>query len=67
MSDSKIEAVGRVTAVFEAEPVPTSEQIGNLQVLLSALRILSLEGAATSFSERLAALKTKTTNTDKAG
>jgi SOS-response transcriptional repressor LexA len=62
--------VGKVERLFaeaEAEPVPTSEQIGNLQVLLSALRILSLEGAATSFSERLAALKTKTTNTDKAG
>lgn len=61
--------VGKVEQFFkeaEEEPVPTKEQIDNLYVLLGALRVLSLEGAAQSFMERLSALKTKATNTDKA-
>lgn len=51
----------------EAEPVPTKEQLDNLYVLLGALRILSLEGAAGSFMERLKTLKAKQVETDKAG
>lgn len=51
----------------EAEQIPTREQIDNLYVLLGALRVLSLEGAAQSFMERLSALKTKLATTDKAG
>jgi len=62
--------VGKVEQLFaeaENQPVPSLEQIGNLQVLLVALRILSLEGAAASFSERFAGIKAKAVNTDKAG
>ncbi|MEJ0072861.1 MAG: hypothetical protein WDN27_02105 [Candidatus Saccharibacteria bacterium] len=51
----------------EAEPVPTDEQINNLYVLLGALSVLGLDGAATSFMDRLNILKTKAANTDKAG
>jgi len=51
----------------EAEPVPTQEQLDNLYVLLGALRVLGLDGAAQSFMERLTVLKTKLTETDKAG
>lgn len=51
----------------EKEPVPTREQLNNLQVLLTALQILGLDGAAQSFMERVTALKTKAANTDKAG
>jgi len=62
--------VGKVEQFFveaEAEPVPTQEQVDNLYVLLGALRILSLDGAAQSFMERIAALKQKAADTDKAG
>jgi SOS-response transcriptional repressor LexA len=62
--------VGKVEQFFkEAEtmPVPAQEQIDNLYVLLGAMRILSLEGAAQSFMERLGALKAKSANTAKAG
>jgi hypothetical protein len=51
----------------EAEPVPTKEQIDNLYVLLGALSVLGLDGAATSFMERLNILNDKAANTDKAG
>ena len=51
----------------EAAPVPTQEQIDNLYVLLGALRVLGLDGAAQSFMERISALKSKAATTDKAG
>jgi hypothetical protein len=62
--------VGKVEQFFkeaEAEPVPTKEQLDNLYVLLGALQILSLQGAASSFVDRLNALKAKAENTDKVG
>lgn len=62
-----VNKVEQLFAEAEDEPVPLAEQIDNLQILLGALRILSLEGAAGSFAERLTALKAKATNTAKAG
>lgn len=62
--------VGKVEQFFkeaETEPVPTKEQLDNLYVLLGALRVLNLEGAATSFMERLSALKAKQADTTKVG
>lgn len=62
--------VGKVEQfVTEAEtvPVPTQEQVENIYVLLGALRVLGMDGAAQSFMERITALKTKLANTDKAG
>jgi SOS-response transcriptional repressor LexA len=54
--------VGKVEQFFadaEAEQLPTQEQLDNLYVLLGALRVLGLHGAAQSFMERLTALKAK--------
>jgi len=51
----------------EKELVPTKEMLDNLHVLLGALQILSLEAAASSFMDRLNALKLKAAQTDKAG
>jgi hypothetical protein len=51
----------------EKEPVPNKDQIDNIYVLLGALRVLGLDGAAQSFMERVTALKAKQANTDKAG
>lgn len=62
--------VGKVEQFFkeaESEPVPTPEQLDNIRILLAALRVLELEGAAQSFMERWNALKAKLANTDKAG
>ena len=62
--------VGKVEQLFaeaEAEPVPTAEQVENIYVLLGALRVLGLDGAAQSFLERVSALKEKQASTDKAG
>src|SRR5580765_1709135 len=62
--------VGKVERFFaeaEAEPVPTADQLENIYVLLGALRVLGLDGAAQSFIERLSALKTKQAETAKAG
>lgn len=62
--------VGKVQQFFteaEAEPVPTPEQLENIYVLLGALRVLGLEGAAQSFMERLSALKARQAQTAKAG
>ncbi len=62
--------VGKVEQFFkdaEAQPVPAPEQLEDIRVLLAAMRVLSLEGAAGSFMERWNTLKTKLTNTDKAG
>jgi SOS-response transcriptional repressor LexA len=54
--------VGKVEQFFagaEAEALPTQEQLDNLYVLLGALRVLGLSGAAQSFMERLATLKSR--------
>jgi SOS-response transcriptional repressor LexA len=62
--------VGKVEQFFvqaEAEPVPSPEQLENIYVLLGALRVLALDGAAQSFMERLSVLKAKQAATDKAG
>jgi SOS-response transcriptional repressor LexA len=62
-----VQKVEQFFAEAEAEPVPTSEQFENIYVLLGALRVLSLDGAAQSFMQRLAALKTRQLETDKIG
>lgn len=54
-----IEKVEQLFAEAEAEQLPSEAQIDNLYVLLGALRVLRLEGAAQSFMERFSALKTK--------
>lgn len=62
--------VGKVeqfVAEAESEPVPTTEQLENLLILLSALRVLGMDGAAQSFIERTKALQVKQANTDKTG
>lgn len=62
--------VGKVEQFFaeaEAETMPTPDQIENIYVLLGALRVLGLDGAAQSFMERLQALKLKQANTTKVG
>ena len=62
--------VGKVEQFFkEAEAEISLEQshLDNLYVLLGALRVLGLEGAAQSFTERLSALKTKLTQNTAAG
>lgn len=62
--------VGKVEQFFkdaEAEPIAVPEQLENIYVLLGALRVLGLDGAAQSFMERLQTLKTKQATTDKAG
>jgi len=54
--------VGKVEQFFaeaEAAVLPLEAQIDNLYVLLGALRVLGLDGAAQSFMERLSALKIK--------
>lgn len=54
--------VGKVEQLFteaEAQLTPQEEHLDNLYVLLGALRVLGMEGAAQSFMERLSALKAK--------
>lgn len=62
--------VAKVEQCFrEAETplIPGKEQLENLYILLAALRVLGLDGAASSFTQRLTDLKTKAAQTDKAG
>jgi hypothetical protein len=62
--------VGKVEQFFkEAETEISLQQshLDNLYVLLGALRVLGLEGAAQSFTERMSALKTKLTQNTVAG
>lgn len=42
----------------EAEALPTQTQIDAIAIVLAAMRVLGLEGAAQSFAARLTALKT---------
>lgn len=42
----------------EAQALPTRAQVDDIAVLLAAMRVLGLEGAAQSFTTRLLALKT---------
>jgi len=61
--------VGKVEQLFKSAedmPVPLEDQVDNLAVLLGALRVLSLDGAAQSFMERFKALKAKLAQTDQA-
>ena len=54
--------VGKVEQHFteaEASELPEQTQLDNLQVLLAALHVLGLSGAAQSFTERFMALKEK--------
>jgi SOS-response transcriptional repressor LexA len=54
--------VGKVEQLFtetEASELPDQVQLEKIQVLLAALHVLGLQGAAQSFSERFAALKEK--------
>jgi SOS-response transcriptional repressor LexA len=62
-----VSKVEQFVAETEMEPVPTADQLDNLYVLLGALRVLGMNGAAQSFMERVAVVKAKAANTDKAG
>lgn len=62
-----VSKVEQFFAAAESEPTPTSEQLQNIYVLLGALRVLSLDGAAQSFMERLSILKTKQSEVLQAG
>jgi repressor LexA len=62
--------VGKVEQFFvaaEGESTPSEEQLENIYVLLGALRVLGLDAAASSFMERLGALKAKAAETYTAG
>jgi len=62
--------VGKVEQFFkEAEEDISLQQthLDNLYVLLGALRVLGLEGAAQSFTERLSGLKTKLAQSSTVG
>ncbi len=57
--------VKKVEAMFkdlEGQPRPKSDDVDSLYVLVGALKILGLEGAAHSFIPRLKPLKDKTIN-----
>lgn len=54
-----VEKVEQFFADAEAEVVLQVAHIDNLYVLLGALRVLGLDGAAQSFTERMSALKLK--------
>lgn len=54
-----VEKVEQFFAEAEAEIVLQAAHIDNLYVLLGALRVLGLDGAAQSFMERMSALKLK--------
>lgn len=54
-----VEKVEQFFAEAEAEVVLQTAHIDNLYVLLGALRVLGLDGAAQSFMERMSALKLK--------
>jgi hypothetical protein len=54
-----VEKVEQFFADAEALPMPEAGHIDNLYVLLGALRVLGMDGAAQSFMERLSALKSK--------
>lgn len=52
--------VGKIEHLFvqvESAATPEQSQLDNLYIMLGALRILGLEGAAQSFAQRLSALK----------
>jgi repressor LexA len=59
--------VEQLVAEAEVEPVPNEDQVQNIILLINALRVLGMEGAATSFVERTKALQVKQAETDKAG
>ncbi len=54
-----VEKVEQFMAEAEAEPLLQQTHLDNLYVLLGALRVLGLDGAAQSFMERMSVLKTK--------
>jgi hypothetical protein len=62
-----VEKVEQFFAEAEAVPMPQEEHLDNLYVLLGALRVLGMEGAAQSFMERLAGLKAKQAESTTAG
>lgn len=54
-----VSKVEQFMAEAEAEPLLSQNHLDNLYVLLGALRVLGLDGAAQSFMERMSALKVK--------
>lgn len=62
-----VQKVEQFFAEAEVALVPTEEQLENIYVLLGALRVLNLDGAAQSFMERLGVLKTRQAETVKVG
>lgn len=62
-----VEKVEQLFTEAEILPTPDAAQLDNLQVLLGALRVLNLEGAAQSFMERLGVLRAKQSESTTVG
>jgi len=62
-----VQKVEQFFAEAEVAVMPTDDQLQSIYVLLGALRVLSLDGAAQSFMERLSMLKARQVETVKAG
>lgn len=56
-----VNKVEKLFADAESGAVPTIQQVEDIQIVLLALRVLGLEGAAQNFAERLKNLKTQLT------
>jgi len=54
-----VSKVERLFVEAESDVLPTTEQVDNLYIMLGALRVLGLDGAAQSFMERMSELKGK--------
>lgn len=55
-----VQKVDKCFVDAEAEALPTQSQIDDIAVLLAAMKVLGLDGAAQSFTSRLTALRAKT-------
>lgn len=57
-----VEKVEHFIREAEAMPVVTRQALEEIQILLAAMRVLGLEAAAQSFTDRVAALRTQLTD-----
>ncbi len=60
-----VQKVDKLFADAEAEALPTPVQIDDIAILLAAMKILGIEGAAQSFAGRLAALRAQLNDSSK--
>lgn len=63
-SDEKwlVQKIENLFAAAEAEALPTAAQCDDIAVLIAALKVLGLDGAAQSFVPRLSALRARLNN-----